>query len=396
MSASCSMAPDSRRSASRSSPTCASRAPSSRTPTWSCSSTKTPATRPPRASSSSRSRSTATAPPAWCAWASCATTPSSARSARPRISSTTGSSGRRAAAAASMSPHLTAFPAPSLDPVALLRRLGLEGHSPVVLLDSAGGSPQLARRHYLAWDPVFRLRVRGGTVSVTTEAGADWDAAARDLAQRAGALEDLEPFEALRAATRLATLHGVLQPAGRADIGPAHLSRAQSAHARDIAAGFPEAEALFGLLAYDAVRYLERLPDTTRDDLGLPGRKTSMSGRPRSSRVVSGRLLRYDIATGEALLLDRLSRDEARAAAVGARVGAALASARHGAPAALHGNDLSLFRSNFTRPEYEAVVARTREYVYAGDIFQANLSQRLDGIYALPSLHLYQTVRSVW
>jgi len=284
-----------------------------------------------------------------------------------------------------MSPHLTAFPAPSLDPVALLRRLGLEEHSPVVLLDSAGGSPQLARRHYLAWDPVFRLRVRGGTVSVTTEAGADWDAAARYLAQRARALEDLEPFEALRAATRLATLHGVLQPAGRAYIGPAHLSRAQSAHARDTAAGFPEAEALFGLLAYDAVRYLERLPDTTRDDLGLPDIDVFLPGR----------LLRCDIATGEALLLDRLSGDEARAGESGARVGAALAGARHHAPAALHGNDLSVFRSNFTRPEYEAVVARTREYVYAGDIFQANLSQRLDGIYALPSLHLYQTLRTV-
>lgn len=284
-----------------------------------------------------------------------------------------------------MSPHLTAFPAASLDPVALLRGLGLEGHSPVVLLDSAGGSPQLARRHYLAWDPVFRLCVRGGAVGVTAEPGADWDAAARDLARRARALADLEPFEALRAATRLAALHGVPQPAGRADIGPAHLSRAQFAHARDTAADFPEAEALFGLLAYDAVRYLERLPDTTRDDLGLPDIDVFLPGR----------LLRYDTATGEALLLDRLSGDEAHAGEAGARVGAALVGARHHAPAALHGNDLSVFRSNFTRPEYEAVVVRTREYVYAGDIFQANLSQRLDGIYALPSLHLYQTLRTV-
>jgi len=284
-----------------------------------------------------------------------------------------------------MSPHLTALPAQALDPVALLRGLGLEGRSPVVLLDSAGGSAQLARRHYLAWDPVFRLRVRGGAVSVTTEAGPDWDQAARDLAQQARALEELEPFEALRAATRLAAVPGVLLPARRADIAPARLSRAQSAHARDTAAGFPQAEALFGLLAYDAVRYLERLPDTTRDDLGLPDIDVFLPGR----------LLRCDIATGEALLLDRLSGDEARAAEEGARVGAALAGARHGAPAALHGNDLSVFRSNFTRPEYEAVVACTREYVYAGDIFQANLSQRLDGIYALPSLHLYQTLRTV-
>jgi anthranilate/para-aminobenzoate synthase component I len=286
-----------------------------------------------------------------------------------------------------MSPHLTAFPAPSLDPVALLRGLGLEGHSPVVLLDSAGGSTKLARRHYLAWDPIFRLRVRGGAVSVVADPGADWDDAARDLAQQARALEELEPFEAVRAATRLAALHGVLRPAGQADPVPAGQADLAAPHPPPTPAveGFPEAGALFGLLAYDAARYLERLPDTTRDDLGLPDIDVFLPGR----------LLRCDLATGEARLLDRLSADEARAREAGARVGAAVASARHGAPAALHGNDLSLFRSNFTRPRYEAVVARTREYVYAGDIFQANLSQRLDGIYALPSLHLYQTLRTV-
>jgi anthranilate/para-aminobenzoate synthase component I len=280
-----------------------------------------------------------------------------------------------------MSPHLSAYTAPSPDPVALLRGLGLEGHSPVVLLDSAGGSAQLARRHYLAWDPVFRLRVRGGTVSIITEASAHWHEAARDVAQRARALVELEPFEAVRAATRLAALHGI-RPAGTAGPGPAGLTPAQT---DELAAGFPEAEALFGLFAYDAVRYLERLPDTTRDDLGLPDIDVFLPGR----------LLRCDLVTGEALLLDRLSADEVPAGEVGARVGAALASVRHSAPATLHGNDLSVFRSNFTRAEYEAVVARTREYVYAGDIFQANLSQRLDGIYALPSLHLYETLRTV-
>jgi len=271
-----------------------------------------------------------------------------------------------------MSPHLTVFPALAPDPVALLRGLGLEGRSPVVLLDSAGGSPQLARRHYLAWDPVFRLRVRAGVVSVTADPGADWDQAARDLAQQARALVRLEPFEAVRVATRLAALHAVLRPAS-------------TSPAPAVVADFPEAEALFGLLSYDAVRYLERLPDTTRDDLGLPDIDVFLPGR----------LLRCDLTSGGALLLDRLSGDDVLAGEAGARVGAALAGARHCAPAALHGNDLSLFRSNFTRPEYEAVVARTREYVYAGDIFQANLSQRLDGIYGLPSLHLYQTLRTV-
>ena len=261
-----------------------------------------------------------------------------------------------------MSPHLTMLAAPSLDPVALLRGLDLEGRAPVVLLDSAGGSPQLARRHYLAWDPVFRLRIRGGDVSVTAGPAADWSDEARALAQQAGALEQLDPFAAVRAATRLAALPGS---------GPGD--------------DFPEAVALFGLFAYDAVRYLERLPDTTRDDLGLPD----------IDLFLPGLLLRHDVVTGETLLLDRLARDETGAGKTSARVGEALERAQHGAPADLHGNDLSVFRSNFTRAEYEEVVARTREYVYAGDIFQANLSQRLDGMYAMPSLHLYQTLRTV-
>jgi len=281
----------------------------------------------------------------------------------------------------------TVFSAPGVEPVALLRELGLEGQSPVALLDSAGGSAELARRHYLAWDPVFRLRVRRGAVEITPGPSASRDAPARALAQRAGALTALPPFEALRGATRLAAEALSAEVGLSSDAGPAD-------RRRPAAGDFPEAGALFGLIAYDAVRYLERLPDSVRDDLGLPDIDVFLPGR----------VLRLDVATGETLFHDRIAGDgrEDRLAAAGhtaagmsARVGEALERACHGAAATLHGNDLPVFRSNFARPDYEAVVARTREYVYAGDIFQANLSQRLDGMYALPSLHLYATLRAV-
>ena len=267
-----------------------------------------------------------------------------------------------------MTPLLTRFQTPALDPVALIRALGLEGEAPVVLLDSAGGSAKLARRHYLAWDPVFRLRARNGVVNVTEGAGVRREGRpeACALAGRAGALSSLAPFEALRGATRLAAL-----PAAGGLADPAD--------------DLPEAAALVGLLSYDAVRYLERLPDTVRDDLGIPDIDVFLPGR----------LLRYDIASGEAVLVDRLAADEDAAAAQASRVGAALEQARHPSPAALHGNDLPVFRSTFTQAEYEEVVRRTREYVFAGDIFQANLSQRLDLCYALPSLHLYHALRTV-
>jgi len=283
-----------------------------------------------------------------------------------------------------MPPVLTHLIAPSLDPVSLLRALGLEGRAPVVLLDSAGGSAALARRHYLAWDPVVRLRARAGVVSVQAEPQPHWSEEARDVAARAAALGGLAPFEAVRQLTRLAALprgavRGTAAGPGAPD-GPA--ARAAQPAGLD---SLPEAEAVFGLVSYDAVRYLEVLPDTTRDDLGLPDIDV----------FVPGRLLRYDLESGEVLLLDRLAGGPHEAGAAAARVGAALVHAARPAPAELHGRDSSLFRSNFRRPDYEAVVARTREYVFAGDIFQANLSQRLDGMYALPSLHLYQTLRTV-
>ena len=269
--------------------------------------------------------------------------------------------------------YVTRSHTPALDPVALVRALGLEGAAPVALLDSAGGSPQLARRHYLAWDPVFRLRARAGVVEVTVGGGVlrEGGPQARALAGRAAALTALEPFEALRQATRLAALPRPAEDAGEP--------------APEQNGGLPEAEALLGLLTYDAVRYLERLPDTVRDDLGIPDIDVFLPGR----------LLRYDLESGEAVLVDRLAANADAAAAAAARVGEALVAARRPSPAALHGNDLPVFRSNYTKAEYEEVVRRTREYVFAGDIFQANLSQRLDLCYALPSLHLYDTLRTV-
>ncbi len=41
------------------------------------------------------------------------------------------------------------------------------------------------------------------------------------------------------------------------------------------------------------------------------------------------------------------------------------------------------WRSNFSRPAYEAAVERVRDYIRAGDIYQANLSQRFEA--ALPA-----------
>jgi para-aminobenzoate synthetase component 1 len=50
-------------------------------------------------------------------------------------------------------------------------------------------------------------------------------------------------------------------------------------------------------------------------------------------------------------------------------------------------------RSSFTHRAYLEAVARVREYILAGDIFQANLSQRFEGPLAEPTFDLYRRLR---
>ena len=52
-------------------------------------------------------------------------------------------------------------------------------------------------------------------------------------------------------------------------------------------------------------------------------------------------------------------------------------------------------QSNFTQPDYEAVVERIKEYVLAGDIMQAVPSQRMSLPFSAPPLNLYRALRNL-
>ncbi len=163
----------------------------------------------PRASSSSRSPRTGTVAWAPCASPSTASTRGSCRSASAR----TTTSATTDPPPCSMPPILTRLSTPSLDPVSLLRALGLEGRAPVVLLDSAGGSAALARRHYLAWDPVVRLRARAGVVTVRGRAGGG--------VERRGARprREARPSSRHRRPSRHCAAHAAGRAAGRRRVG---------------------------------------------------------------------------------------------------------------------------------------------------------------------------------
>jgi para-aminobenzoate synthetase component I len=127
-----------------------------------------------------------------------------------------------------------------------------------------------------------------------------------------------------------------------------------------------------GYWAYDFGRRLERLPVTARDDLGLPDVVLGLYD------VVGA----YDHQTRQAWLFSSglPLEDELRAARAGLRLDQFLRLLGAGRRS---GGRLPRLRAEVTRPvstflpeEYRAAVEQVQERIRAGDIFQANLSQR--------------------
>jgi len=124
-----------------------------------------------------------------------------------------------------------------------------------------------------------------------------------------------------------------------------------------------------GLLGYELVRHLERLPATTVDDAGVPDLYLFSCDRCVVVDHVAERvwvMARRPPAGGVAGE-DPMAWVEATAARLAAGpVATAIRPLRLTAPLAPH----------WDRETYLAAVARVQRYIEAGDIFQANLAQR--------------------
>lgn len=214
---------------------------------------------------------------------------------------------------------------PTTDMIALAERL--EGLPHRALLDSAMPHSSLGRYSYLAADPYDRLEVfaTGATLGGRPVEGDPMAALARALeAERAEPLPDLPPFQG----------------------------------------------GAIGFLSYDYGRRLERLPEPRADDLGVPGAVLPLYDWVIACDHAAGRAWLISTGAPDAVGPAREARARARADMVLARI-ADVGPAR---PAPVQ--PALSFRSNFTREAYVEAIARTVEYVLAGDIFQANIAQR--------------------
>jgi anthranilate synthase component 1 len=150
-----------------------------------------------------------------------------------------------------------------------------------------------------------------------------------------------------------------------------------------------------GYAAYDAVRYVERLPNAPPDDRGLPDLCFAFYDRMvifdhinktvaavAHAHVDANDLRRsYEVACGRVdRLVERLQQ------------GVADIQTTDIAPV---GEVNRPYRSNFAPDDFEAAVARCKEYIRAGDIFQVVLSQRLETQTTARPFDIYRTLRVV-
>jgi anthranilate synthase component I len=148
---------------------------------------------------------------------------------------------------------------------------------------------------------------------------------------------------------------------------------------------------LVGYLSYEVARYFERLPRPIQDPQELPESVLMLAGTllvfdhvTHKIKVVSHAHLDGDVDTAyrEAIrkiddLVDRLEQPMRSE------------SLKNAPP------DRSEVSSNFSAAEFEAIVSQAKEYIYAGDVIQAVLSQRLARRTDANPFAIYRALRSI-
>ena len=230
----------------------------------------------------------------------------------------------------------------------------------VFLLESAEAAERFGRYSFLGFDPKRTLSYRDGIYTIVDADGV------REVAAK-------DPFS------------GLAELVGKKSVAP-----------------LPNLPAFVGgavgYFSYDAVRYLERLPDAPADDLHLP----------EAYFAITDTLIVFDHLRHKVLVISLVDaanlRDVEgegfaaayrRAADDVRRVSERLAApeTRRAFPPGDGGLEIS---SNFTRSGYEEAVERAKEYIRAGDALQIVPSQRFFAeIGDLNPFLLYRGLRTV-
>jgi len=223
---------------------------------------------------------------------------------------------------------------------------------PSFLLESAGGSPNLTQYSFLGLDPFLVFKSNGSD----------------------------NPFIALREILTKLVPHPLPSPQ---------------------TLPIPFWGGAVGFLSYDAGRHIERLPTWAKDDLKLP---ESFFIFPRvlicfahhtgKLYLIINQLIGEDPNRSYREAMERMEEVLCRMSDVAVKSSGGLQASKSGVWS-LESGVQNGWGSNLSQQEFEDIVRRAKEYIYAGDIFQANLSQRLEMPFTGDPFSLYLRLREI-
>jgi len=150
-----------------------------------------------------------------------------------------------------------------------------------------------------------------------------------------------------------------------------------------------------GYLSYDLCHFIERLPLTTSNDLQLPECYIAFYStilafdnlKSKSYAVSSG----FPECENEELRLKRAAQQQKEMKVRLSNPVPCLDDNTVKNPTSTE----KIYKCNFSPEDYKAAVARVREYIIAGDIYQANISQRFETDLVFSSCELYRRLRQI-
>ena len=227
------------------------------------------------------------------------------------------------------------------------------------LLESVEGGEQVGRYTFIGFAPFKRITARGREITITEGRGAS-----RAKIRRF----DGDIFAVLRDAL--------------------------SGHKPARLAGLPPFTAgAVGFFAYDAVRQIERLPVRAKDELSIPD----------ACLLFFDEVLAFDHVRKEIWLVVTANVSQGNASAAYGRAVKRLNKLEKHINLPLPGPKQGKKRQTgklkvkhrTPKSDFLAAVARTKEYIRAGDVFQAVLSQRFDVEPGVDSFQIYRALRTV-
>ena len=240
------------------------------------------------------------------------------------------------------------------------------------LLDSARDPDTLGRFSFMGADPSLVLRARRGaprrdgphTARVTVFDGRD-ASASRPIAEREG-----DPFEELR---RLLAAHAV----------PRELY---------VDRPVPLIAGAVGYVGYESGRFLERLPDLGRDDLGLPDLHLGLYDATLACSHRTGDAFLSVLGRGETPASARARAERTRDELLREIARLESRPPLDWAPRPERGR---LLTAHAGEDEYCALVRRVKEHILDGDVFEACLTHRIESPFAADAWDLYRELRRV-